>query len=96
MFPRNRCEKTAWFSLVVFVICTILAQMVLTIRLRILSDVQWFWVDSWIRCHRIYAVTIKSIPITLVFVALTASQFALGVCMVTLGAREGGKTKVLY
>ncbi|KAF9789637.1 hypothetical protein BJ322DRAFT_1178256 [Thelephora terrestris] len=65
------CEKTAWFSLVVFVVCTILAQMVLTIR--------------------IYAVTIKSIPITLVFLALTASQFALGVCMVTLGAREGGQ-----
>lgn len=34
-FHENRCEKTTWGSLVVFVGCTLVAQIVLTIRSEI-------------------------------------------------------------
>ena len=38
IFPRNRCDRTAWYSMFIYVICTLLAQVVLTLRL-----VSFFW-----------------------------------------------------
>ena len=40
-------------------------------------------------------MTMKNIPITLGFAAITASQFALGMTMTVLSARKGGKARLL-
>lgn len=47
-------------------------------------------VDSRER-RRIYAVTLKSIPIVLGFAGITASQLVLGIYTIVVAARSGGK-----
>ena len=42
-------------------------------------------------CRRIYAVTMKNIPITIGFGILTISQVVFGIVGVIVAAREGGK-----
>lgn len=42
-YYENRCKKTAWYSLAMFVFCTLVAQMVLTLRLEISLGVQQLW-----------------------------------------------------
>ena len=37
---ENRCEKTAWYPLFIFAICTLLAQVVLTLRFGAFPVVQ--------------------------------------------------------
>lgn len=46
--------------------------------------------------YRIYAVTLKNIPITIGFAVITASQLGLGICLVVFAAREGGATEPLH
>lgn len=41
--------------------------------------------------HRIYAVTMKNVPIVVCFAVITVSQFVLGVWMLVLAALRGGK-----
>ena len=33
-YDENRCDKTSWYSLFTFTACTLIAQVVLTLRLR--------------------------------------------------------------
>ena len=42
--------------------------------------------------HRIYAVSMKSVPIAIGFATITASQFAVGMYMTIITGREGGET----
>ena len=46
-------------------------------------------------CRRIYAVTMKNIPITVGFAVIAAAQLAIGVCLVTFAAEGGSKVKLL-
>ena len=63
-------------------------------QVRTIFVVMWqFWVDSPEFCRRIYAVTMKNIPIALGFASITASQLALGVTMTILSARKGGEPR---
>ena len=39
-------------------------------------------------------MTMKNIPITIGFAVITASQFALGTCMIVLAAEMGGKVRL--
>ena len=41
--------------------------------------------------YRIYAVTMKNVPIAIGLGLITASQFALGLWLSIIAAREGGK-----
>jgi len=92
--PVNRCDKTAFYSILSFVICTLLAQVVLTVRLEHYSiAVQRLQVDFRECYHRIYAVAKKNIPIAIGFVIITISQLVLGICLVVFAARNGGMTK---
>lgn len=43
-----------------------------------------------------YAVAMKNIYIAIGFGIITASQFALGIYMMTLAGREGGKNRFLH
>jgi hypothetical protein len=88
---RNRCNRSYLFPLVAFVVCTILAQVVLTLRSAVRFITQRLEVDSGESYHRIYAVTSKSVPIALVFATITISQFCLGLLMF-LQTRNTGKT----
>jgi len=63
------CHKTSWYPLFMFAICTLLAQVVLTLR--------------------IYAVTMKNIPIVVGFAIITVSQFAVGMWMLIRAALKG-------
>ena len=53
--------------------------------------VQYLQVNRVI-CHRIYAVTMKNIPVTSVFAVITATQLALGIWAVVLTS-HGRKAK---
>ena len=48
------------------------------------------------RFLRIYAVAKKNMRIAIGFAFVTGSQLALGIYMLVLGIREGGKVKLLY
>lgn len=63
------CNKTAFYPILSFTSCTILAQAVLTLRM--------------------YAVTMKNIPIVVGFSLITAGQFALGAYGVVIVAQAG-------
>lgn len=91
-FYENRCKKTIFYPALSFVISTLLAQVILTIRFGTLSIVYWLWADSHEFYHRMYAVSLKNVRITVVFAIITASQLVVGIILVTLNAREGGKT----
>lgn len=65
------CEKTSWYPLLMFAVCTLLAQVVLTLR--------------------IYAVTMKNIPIVVGFSVITATQFGLGIWMLVAAALKGAE-----
>lgn len=72
--PRSRitteiCEKTSFYGLVMLLVCTLLAQVVLTVR--------------------IYAATMKNVPITIGFAVITAAQCVFGICITILTAGEG-------
>ncbi|KAF9781004.1 hypothetical protein BJ322DRAFT_1112396 [Thelephora terrestris] len=67
----SACNKTAVYTVPMFVFCTILAQVVLTVR--------------------IYAVTLKNIPITIGLVIVTICQLVPGLWITILSAREGGQ-----
>lgn len=57
---------------------------------RGLSIAQTPRAGSW-RCGcRIYAVTLKSIPIAVAFASITTAQWGLGICLTVLTARKGG------
>ena len=43
--------------------------------------------------QRIYAVTMKNVPIVVGFAIITAGQLAVGICLVTYAARRNSKTK---
>jgi len=43
--------------------------------------------------QRIYAVTMKNVPIVVGFAIITAGQLAVGICLVTYAARSNSKTK---
>ena len=45
-------------------------------------------------CHRIYAVTMKKIPITVGFAVIAAAQLAVGLCLVTLAAERKSRAKL--
>ena len=45
-------------------------------------------VDPCERCARIYAVTLGSVRVAIVFAAVTVSQLALGICLTTLVVRS--------
>jgi len=68
-FDTAVCNKTAFYSIFAFAICTLLAQVVLTVRM--------------------YAVGMKNVYIAVGFGIITASQFALGIYMMTLAGKEG-------
>lgn len=89
---ETRCGKTAWYGLLVFVICTLLAHAMLTIRLRTPPGVQQLQVKCY---HRMYVVTGKNVLATAGFIVITACQLVLGVWMVTLAVMKGGKSKPL-
>lgn len=65
------CQRTAFYPALAFVVSTLVAQIVLTLRM--------------------YAVTMKNLPITLGFVVITVCQFALGACAVVLAAMKGAE-----
>lgn len=65
------CGKTVFYSAFVFAVCTLLAQVVLTVR--------------------IYAVTMKNLPIAVGFAIITACQLVLGMYVVVLAALEGAQ-----
>lgn len=56
------------------VVCTLLAQIVLTVR--------------------IYAATMKNIPITIGFAVITVAQCVFGICMTILTARKGAEPQL--
>ena len=92
----NRCDRVAWYAFFTFATCTLLAQVVLTLRLGAIFVVQRLCVDIWESRRRIYAVTLRNTPITIGFEVITASQFALGIWATALSAREGGIAKLLH
>jgi len=63
------CDKLVWYPLFVYIICTLLVQVTLTLR--------------------IYAVTMKNIPIVTGFVIVTVSQLVLGITWIALAVRDG-------
>lgn len=89
---ENRCDKTAFYSILTFVICTLLAQVVLTARsVSIHGRRPQF--DFRVEFCRIYAVARKNIPIVVGFAVITTSQLVLGMCLVVFAARKGGKSR---
>ena len=92
----NRCDRVAWYAFFTFATCTLLAQVVLTLRLGAIFVAQRLCVDILEFCRRIYAVTLRNTPITIGFAIITASQFALGIWATALSAREGGIVKLLH
>lgn len=46
-------------------------------------------------CIRIYAATMRNIPITIVLVSIVIPHFAVGVWEIVLAAREGGRVPLL-
>ena len=44
-------------------------------------------------CHRIYAVTMKNVPIVIGLATIATSQFVLGMSLLILLARNEGKGK---
>jgi len=59
--------------------------------LRTFSD---FEVDTWGRCHRVYAVTRRNVLITTGLAVVTASQLAVGICLVTIAARKKSEVEL--
>ena len=79
-----------------FVICTLLAQTAITLRFvtpLLLRDSESILRK---RCRRIYAVTGKSIRIAIGFATVSASQVGLGIYLIALTGKEGGKAGFLY
>jgi len=70
-FDQKVCDKTVWYSILTFVVCTLLAQTVLTLR--------------------IYAVTLGSVPVTIVLGVITVGQFLLGIYVTISGAEAGAQ-----
>lgn len=70
-FNTKVCERTAWYHVFVFVFCSLVAHMVLTLR--------------------IYAVTLKNVPIATVFTFITISQFTFGIYILAQAANEGAE-----
>lgn len=68
-FNTTICERTAWYHIFMFVFCSLVAHMVLTLR--------------------IYAVTLKNVPIATAFSFITISQFTFGVYIWAQAANDG-------
>jgi len=66
------CDRIAFYFILTIVVCTLLAQVALTVR--------------------IYAVTMKNIPIVIGFAIITASQLALGTCVMVLTEIGGAQS----
>ena len=94
IFDAGRCNKTVVIPIIFFVWCTLIAQTILTTRYEV--GVCWSSSDptlpSW--GYRIYAVTMKNVVITSVFVCITVPQLALGIYQVILTARYPGMASV--
>jgi len=45
--------------------------------------------------HRIYAVTMKNLPIMIGFAIITTSQFVLGTCFLAIVAKKKGRGKLI-
>jgi len=74
--PRTKltttiCNHSSFYALVMFVVCTLIAQTILTARM--------------------YAVTMKNIPITAFFGVITIAQCVIGVTMTTLTGMNGAQ-----
>lgn len=82
-----------WYSNFVFVVGTVLAQAVLTLRLGAHFIILRFRGNFR---PRIYAVSMKNLPIVIGFGVITASQFVVGIYMMILTAKGGGNYEPLY
>jgi hypothetical protein len=89
----NRCDKTSWFSNFAFISCTLIAQVMLTLR-SALRFFQWSQTQRYGCCHRVYAVTLKNVPITVGFAVITVSQLAFGIYSIVLLGEGGGNVKL--
>ena len=93
----NRCDKTSFVSMFSFVVCTLLAQTVLTLRqvLAILSGTHVMPNSSAYSPHttttRIHAITAKNIFLTSGFIAISVSQLVLGVYLTSFMAVHPGR-----
>ena len=87
MHACYRCEKTAFYEILVAVEATLLAQIILTLR----SD--FFGIDGFMLItaeqNRIYAVTRKSRMIASCFAVITVLQFILGLYLSSHAATKG-------
>ena len=86
---ENRCDKTAWYSNLMYISCTLLAQVMLTLRFGTVL----FGGSEMIQCEccRIYAVTLKHIPTAVGFAVIATLQFTFGIYIFVLTVRGGGK-----
>lgn len=89
----NRCGNTAWYAELTFNLCTLLAEVALTLRLGI-RFVPQPRVDFRDRFRRIYAITMKNVPITIGFAVITTSQLVLGMYAMISAAKDGGKVNL--
>lgn len=81
-----------WFPTLAFAVCTLLAQVVLTVRSECVVIVQRHSINCRGHYHRIYVVTMKNIPITIGFIIISAAQLVLGIWAIVLVV-SGGKAK---
>jgi len=90
----DRCSKTAFLQIFFFVWCTLIAQIILTTRYEV--DMRRSSFDSPLSSwgYRIYALTMKNVIITGVFVSITVTQLALGIHQVILTAKAPGTASI--
>ena len=75
-----------------YTVSSLVAQVVLTVRLGdCFFGVQLFSTESWTFRYRVYAVSMKNIPITTLLVVITLSQVTLEIVLISMQAKLGGK-----
>jgi len=88
----DSCNKTAFMEILFFVWYTLIAQTILTAR----YEIEMSWSSSDPLCsrgvYRMYALTMKNVIVTGVFVCITIPQLALGIYQVVLITKAPGTT----
>ena len=88
------CDRSVFYSIFTFAVCTLIAQVALTARSVVFL---WLLNDTELiseHYRRIYAVTMKNVPIAVGFAVITASQLALGICLVSVTAKRKSEDKL--